>query len=59
MQQLLFNCEKNYLKYFYGTGANPAATHAAIQVPNPTLHATIAAGIPTPAVTVPKVNPAA
>jgi uncharacterized membrane protein len=43
----------------YGVGANPAAMQAAIQTPRAVLQATMAAGIPAPAVTVPKVNPAA
>ena len=42
-----------------GVGAKPAATQAAIHVPSAALHARIAAGTPAPAVTVPKVAPAA
>ena len=38
---------------------HPAATHAIIHVPSPALQATIAAGTPTPAVTVPNTYPAA
>lgn len=39
--------------------ANPAAIQAAIQTPRAPLHATMTAGIPAPAVTVPKVDPTA
>lgn len=42
----------------YGVGANPAAIQAAIHTPRAALHPTMAAGIPAPAVRVPKVNPA-
>ena len=43
----------------YGVGAKSATVaHAAEHVPNAALQATMAAGTPTPAVTVPKVNPA-
>lgn len=41
----------------HGVGAKPAAIQAAIQAPRAKLQATIAAGMPTPAVTVPKVKP--
>jgi hypothetical protein len=47
------------MNYNHGVGANPAATQAAMQIPSPALQATMAAGTPAPAVTVPKVNPAA
>ena len=43
----------------HGVGARRAtAAQAEEQVPRAALHATIAAGTPRPAVTVPKVNPA-
>lgn len=42
----------------YGVGAHPAATQAAIHTPRAELQAIAAAGIPAPAVTVPKVKPA-
>mmetsp|Transcript_14926 Transcript_14926/g.22716 ORF Transcript_14926/g.22716 Transcript_14926/m.22716 type:complete len:84 (-) Transcript_14926:110-361(-) len=42
-----------------GIGANPAATHPAMQVPRAALQAITAAGTPAPAVTVPMVTPAA
>ena len=47
------------LEGVHGVGAKPAATQAAIHVPSAALHARIAAGTPAPAVTVPKVAPAA
>mmetsp|Transcript_46771 Transcript_46771/g.109216 ORF Transcript_46771/g.109216 Transcript_46771/m.109216 type:complete len:97 (-) Transcript_46771:166-456(-) len=43
----------------HGVGVKPAATQAAMQTPSAELQAMIAAGVPTPAVTVPKVAPAA
>ena len=36
-----------------------ATEHAAIHFPKAALHASIVAGVPAPAVTVPKTNPAA
>lgn len=44
-------------KQFQGIGANPAATHEAIQTPKAALQPMTAAGTPTPAVIVPKVKP--
>jgi hypothetical protein len=56
----IFILRKLYLrKLNHGTGEQPAATHATIQTPNPVLQLAIATGIPTPAVTVPNVAPAA
>jgi hypothetical protein len=44
---------------FHGVGVSATTAQAAIQVPKAVLHPMIATGTPTPAVTVPKVNPAA
>ena len=44
---------------FHGVGVSATTAQAAIQVLKPVLHPMIATGTPTPAVTVPKVNPAA
>ena len=46
-------------KNFQGVGAAPAATHAAMQIPLALLHASMAAGTPTPPVETPAVPPAA
>jgi hypothetical protein len=43
----------------YGIGEQPAATHAAIQLPSATLHPIINAGVVGAATTVPKVAPQA
>jgi hypothetical protein len=43
----------------HGVGAKRAAAQIAMHVPSPALQAIIAAGTPTPAVTVPNVKPAA
>ena len=43
----------------YGVGNNKAAAQLAMHVPNAELQAKIAAGVPTPAVTVPNTAPAA
>jgi hypothetical protein len=44
---------------YYGVGKKPAAIQAAEHLPKATLQAKMAAGVPTPAVTVPKTAPAA
>ena len=44
---------------FQGVGAAPAATHATMQIPLALLHASMAAGTPTPPVETPAVPPAA
>lgn len=43
----------------YGVGVNVARNAAFMHVPKAALHAIIAGGVPTPAVTVPNTNPAA
>ena len=43
----------------HGVGARITGAQAAIQTPNAVLQATMLAGIATPAVATPKVNPAA
>ena len=58
-QKTLSDSSALILNFPQGIGAQPAATHAAMQVPNPALQARIAIGVPAPAVTVPKVTPAA
>ena len=44
---------------FQGVGAAPAAMHATMQIPLALLHASMAAGTPTPPVETPAVPPAA
>jgi len=45
--------------YLYGVGVSVAQQAACMQVPKAELHAKMAAGVPAPAVTVPKTAPAA
>ena len=49
----------NTIQSSQGVGVNPAATQADMHVPRAALQPMMAAGVPTPAVTVPKVKPAA